>query len=109
MSQRNGNMQRLYCALVAGLAKRRHLPQSEAHSVADAVIEILCETVGGDRIGQREFYIPSKMRSSRNEKILRLAGPGPHSRRRIKLIAAEVKCHEATVWRVLAAAAEGQS
>jgi len=74
-----------------------------AASCSDIALDVLQQEAGGMNLGRNGFYIPvPKHRPKRDERIRRLAGPGPWSRMRVHLIARDVQCSESTVWRVLA-------
>jgi len=96
------NLQHLHRCLAIGLAKRAGIPGKEAIEWATACIEVLQEEVGGDRLGSKGIYIPAPdYRRRRNDRIIELMGPPPHSRRRVREVAAMEKCHVSTVWRAL--------
>lgn len=93
---RQESVEQLHSTLMKALIRRCGLPPHDASSWADAIIEVLRQDIGGSK-----FYL-HKTRPNREERILRLAGPGPHSRKHVLLIAREVQCSVATVWRTLA-------
>lgn len=104
--RRNDNLERLRGALVAGIMARCRLSRVDAEAWATTLLDVLRQEAGGERLGPGGFYIQApETRSSRDLRIVELAGPPPHSRHRVHLVARNVGCHVATVWRVLARAA----
>lgn len=96
------NLEHLHRMLAIGLAKRAGIPGAEALKWAAAVLEVLQDEIGGDRLGSKGFYIPApNHRAKRNAKICELMGPPPHTRRRVNEVATVMQCHVATVWRAL--------
>lgn len=96
------NLQHLHRCLAMGLAKKAGIQGKEALEWAAACIEVLQEELGGDRLGSKGIYIPAPdNRRRRNDRIVELMGPAPHSRRRVREVAAIENCHVSTVWRAL--------
>jgi hypothetical protein len=97
------NLEHLQRLLALGLA-RHGLTGREALDWAARIIEILQESLGGDRLGSKGFYIPApNHRQRRDDRIRELMGQPPHSRRRVEEVAAKEGCAARTVWRVLGA------
>jgi hypothetical protein len=97
------NLEHLQRLLALGLA-RQGLSGRDALDWAATIIEILQDSLGGDRLGSKGFYIPApNHRQRRDERIRELMGPPPHSRRRVREVAAKEGCHVSTVWRALEA------
>lgn len=103
---RHENIEHLHRVLVQRMVQKWRITPEEAAKWAEAIIEALQEEVGGERLGSRGFYIPVRHdRDDRDRRIRELAGPGPHTRKRVRLVASNVQCSERTVWSVLKAPA----
>jgi DNA invertase Pin-like site-specific DNA recombinase len=73
--------------------------------------ERLCTDVQRAFGGVGGFYMPvavpvEQAREQRNERIRKLAGEGPYTTNRVKVIARELNCSVRTVWRALAEVAQ---
>lgn len=96
------NLQHLHGLLALRLRERHGLTGKDALSIATACIEALQVAHGGDRLGSRGVYIPAADGpKKRRDKIRELMGPSPHSRKRARMVADELHCSEATVWRAV--------
>lgn len=97
------NLQHLHRVLAIGIAKKSiGISGKDALEIAAITIEVLQEELGGDRLGSKGVYIPAPdHRRRRNDRIVELMGPPPHSRRRAMEVASIEGCGVATVWRAL--------
>ena len=95
-------LEHLHRMLAIGLSQRHGIPGAEALQWASAVIEVLQNEIGGDRLGSKGFYIPTpNRRELRNQRIRDAIGPPPHRVVRVREIATIEGCGIATVWRAL--------
>jgi hypothetical protein len=95
------NLEHLQRLLALGLA-RHGVSGRDALDWAARIIEILQESLGGDRLGSKGFYIPApNHRQRRDNRIRELMGPPPHSSKRVREVATKEGCGERTVWRAL--------
>lgn len=96
------NLQHLHNRIAHGLASKYGISGKEALGWAAAVVDVLQDELGGDRLGSKGVYIPaSNHRQKRRDKIKEMMGPAPHSRKMARQVALQLHCSERTVWRTV--------
>ena len=102
--RRHENVELVHNAL--SIALMRSSVRLGASIAVDDLAEDLCLELQRAIGGLVGFYLPrpvsvEQKRQHRNERIRRMAGPGPHTVKSAKKIAREVRCSFSTVWRAL--------